>query len=467
MEEKFKFTTEFQWDLIRYILIDKNGNRALKKVKDTYFTLIEHQVIVFSIQNYYKRHHTIPGETMLREEISILLNSKKYVDLVTKPEQMEILRLVKPLYVGIVKDGDKIYELCKQFHSYTRFKDSIEEVDINDFQSYQKYIRNLQESLRDDDEKEIATENLLFSNINQRQLNRQLNKTVVPTPFKQINDLTSADGMEKGSIIVLLDKQKKGKTAALVNVARGYAKMKKNCLWIEFESSRNEILTRMEQSVMSLSKKDVLSGNFDKKIQRRFRKYKRLGSEIVVVRLMSLVDDANSIQDVIDEYYREHGIRFNVLIIDFVALMASISKKTDDTSRIFNAYLDLNNLVIKNDIDHCWTANHVTREAAKARMRTRYLSTDTAKAIDINRHVHAIYGLNRTEEEEEAGLQRMELVEQRDGKPSGRAVFKVDLDKQRMDELSINGRKEYDEMYINILESNIEKTQKSRSTDDL
>ena len=54
-------------------------------------------------------------------------------------------------------------------------------------------------------------------------------------------------------------------------------------------------------------------------------------------------------------------------------------------------------------------------------------------------------GLNSTPEEEEHNIMRMEVVVQRDGPPSGRIMFNMDPDRQRMKEFSREARAKYDE----------------------
>jgi len=444
MKNKFKFTIEYQFDLLRYIVLDKNGVAALNKIEDTFFTLTEHAVIAHAIKLYYKKNQRIPGETILRELISNTLNTKQFIDLVTKDEQSEIIKLMTPLYGGILRDGDEIYRLCKEFSSYTKLKDLLENMDIEDFNSYQSFSKQISTAIEDQDEVDDSKTSFLFNDIKSRQFRRQENKTVHPTPFRQLNKLTNAGGYETGSIIVLLDKEKKGKTGMLINIARGYARMKKNILYVDLENGKDSILTRLEQSFTGLNKLDVLNGQFDKKIQRKVRKYMRVGAEIIVERLPALTTDADSIQALMDRYYRMYGIRFDILIIDYLGKMGSLSKKTDDFGRISDAYMDVANLCDKNKIEHCWTANHVTREGAKARMTSKYEATDIAKCIDIVRHVHAIFGLNRTPEEEEEGFLRMELVEQRDGVPNGRAVFSANMETQQFKEIGVQARRDYD-----------------------
>ena len=453
-DNKFKFTIEYQWDLLRYTVQDRNGENALNKYDDDYFTLIEHQVIAHSLKTFYKKNKKIPGETMLREVIYSTLNSKEYASLVTKDEQNEILSLVKPLYHTIVEDGDIVYKKCKDFRRHIRVKKLVEDIDINDFTKYDLFLSQLGVALTDEDEDEDYRSSFLLDGIKERQFKRQEKKTIFPTPFKQINQLTNAGGYEKASILVVLDKQKKGKTAMLANAARGYLKMKKKILIVDLENGKDNIFSRLEQGIMRITKSELLSGDYDIQIQKRFRKYRRLGGEIVVLRLPALVTTCDDLQRHIDKLYNKFGFRPDELIIDYAAKMGSISKKDDERNRISDVFLELSNLAIKNDIEHIWTANHVTREGAKARMKTKYVGEDIALCIDIVRHAQAVFGLNRSPEEEEANFFRLEIVEQRDGQPEGRAVFIMDMNTQRADELSTSERKQYDEAFYNKIGGN-------------
>lgn len=450
-ETKFKFTEEWQWDLLRFTVQDKNGEKALRKYEDNYFTLIPHQVIAYCIKQYNKKEGRIPGETMLREYLVKTLTSKKFVNLVTKSEQREILTLVKPLYIDPVIDGDMLYENCKEFSSYVKLKEIIESIDINDYAKYNQFAKQVQNAIADEDRVEDMGSSFLLEDIKNRQLVRQEKPTTFPTPFRQINELTNNNGYEGASIMVILDKQKKGKTMTLVNLARGYLKMRKKILIIDLENGKQSIFFRLEQSIMGLSKKEVASGEFDNQIQRRFRKYKRLGGEIVVERMPALTTTAHDIQKLMDDYYRQYGIQFDIIIVDYLAKMGSISGKSEDRLRISEAYLDMGNLAEKNKIEHVWTANHVTREGAQKRQKTRYQGEDIANCIEIVRHASAIFGLNRGPEEEENGFFRLEIVEQRDGQPNGRAVFNLDMSIQRAEELTVKQRKVYDEDFFSKL----------------
>jgi hypothetical protein len=445
MNNRFKFSTDWQYDLLKYTIMDKHGFKALNLYDDTYFTLIEHQLIAFALKKYYKSKRKLPrNKNVFNEFLSNVIKSQRFNEDLTKSDIDHINVLVDDLFTGYVKDGDEILDDCRKFVSYIDMKDLVESMDINDFNQYDGFVKKASKIISNRDINKKDKGQFLVRDIKERQFHRQDRGSILPTPFRQVNKSTNAGGYSKGSIIVILDKPKRSKTAALVNVARGYLRLRKKVFIVDLENGMDEYFSRVEQSISNKSKKDILSGNYDKDVQKIIRKYKRLNTELYIKRFPAY-SDMNDVEAELEYIYREFGIKFDVIIFDFMALMASLTKAQDDVKRISDVYLEASNLAHKFDIDHIWTAHHITRPA-EARMATRYQENDIAKCIDIIRHTQAIWGLNRSVDEDEQGILRWELVTQRDGVPSAKALFQVNQETQRMMEFTQAQRDEYDKI---------------------
>lgn len=442
---KFSFDLHFQEEAIRFILSNDDGISGLSYVKSSYFAVLSNVVIVYAIEKCFKKYARVPSLPLLLELIREVFGERDFREAFTKVERKEIVVLAKDLYKKPARDGDVLLEKLAKFASYVELRDTVEKLDLDNFSSYDRFSIDAAKAISIADPTNLQPKGLyLIKDIKDRQLQRQSQELVISTPFYQLNRLTSAGGYTPGSIIVLLDKPKRLKTTFLVNVARKYLAAKKRILYIDMENGEGEIMTRLEQSIGRVNKLDIIKGRKDKEIQKVLRRYRRLGGEVHVRRIPAF-STAHDIQIIIDEIYRKEGIKFEILIIDFLALMGSLSQKMDDFGRISDAYLDIANLVLKNNIEHVYTANHVVRSAAK-RQSSKYVGDDIAKCIDIVRHAQSILGLNRTETEFENNIVRLEIVEQREGKPSGRAYFRVDIETQRVDELT---RKEIDMLKAN------------------
>ena len=447
---KFSFTTEFQLEILRFLVQDKDGGLVVKRVKPSYLVLIEHSIIAEGLVKFFKKNNKVPSKNILKQEIKELLEGKNYVDLVTQEDIPNINRIIDDLYNTPLQDSEYIRNKIYQFSTYVEMKNLNESFDLENFDQYEEYSKKFDRILRNSKPKTEDEPLYLIRDLAQRQFKRKVDPDVIPSPYKQLNDLTNAGGFPSGSVLVLLDKPKAKKTFFLVNLAKGYLRMKKSVLYIDTENGKNQIMDRMIQSSINVSKKDLYTGDFDKKEASHIRKLSRFGVELVIERVPAMITDCNYIRDLIDKL-RSQGINIQVVIIDYAAKLASIARDKEDFDRISNVYVDIQNLANEENLDCIWTANHITREGAKHR-ETRYEENDISGAISIVRNAQGIYGLNATPQEEAEGIQRLEIVVQRDGLPFGRAVFKVDVEHQRAVELTKEQRKAYDEVYGSALD---------------
>lgn len=442
---KFTFSCDFQLEILRFILQDKEGGLTLKRVKPGYLTLIEHSVIAEATLKYYKKKSKIPSQNILKEVVKELLESKEYVDLVTKDDIPNINNIIDNLFKVPLKDRDFIQEKIYEFATYVEMRNLNNSFDLNDFSRYEEYYKKIDKILQRSKPKKDDQPLYLIRDIIERQFKRQADPAIIPSPYRQMNKLTNAGGFPAHSVGVLLDKPKARKTFMLVNLALGYMRMKKSVLYIDTENGKDQIMDRVIQSSIGKTKKEIYSGEFDSLEAKHIRKLQRFGVEMVIERVPAMVTDCNYIQSLIRKLAQQ-GIFIKILIIDYAAKLASIQGDRDDFERISNVFVDIQNLAESEDLDMVWTANHITREGKKHRT-SRYDENDIAKCVDIVRHTQVIYGLNATEDEEKDGIQRLELVVQRDGLPTGRCLFKVDIEKQRAKEFTIEERKKYDEVY--------------------
>lgn len=447
---KFSFTTEFQLEILRFLVQDKDGGLVVKRVKPSYLVLIEHSIIAEGLVKFFKKNNKVPSKNILKQEIKELLEGKNYVDLVTQEDVPNINKIIDDLYNTPLQDSEYIRDRIYQFSTYVEMKNLNESFDLENFDQYEEYSKKFDRILQNSKPKTEDEPLYLIRDLAQRQFKRKVDPDVIPSPYKQLNDLTNAGGFPSGSVLVLLDKPKAKKTFFLVNLAKGYLRMKKSVLYIDTENGKNQIMDRIIQSSINVSKKDLYTGDFDKKEASHIRKLSRFGVELVIERVPAMITDCNYIRDLIDKLSSQ-GINIQVVIIDYAAKLASIARDKDDFDRISNVYVDIQNLADEKTLDCIWTANHITRDGAKHR-ETRYEENDISGAISIVRNAQGIYGLNATPQEEAEGIQRLEIVVQRDGLPFGRAVFKVDVEHQRAVELTKEQRKAYDEVYGSALD---------------
>lgn len=452
---KFSFTPDFQLEILRFIIQDKEGGLVLGRLKPSYLVLIEHSLICEGILKYFKKTKKIPSQNVLKEVIKEMLESKAYVDLVTKDDIPTIERTIKNLYSIQLSDSEYIKEKIYKFSTYVEMKNLNDSFDLDNFEQYEEYSKKIEKVLQKSKPKKEDEPLYMIRDVTERQFKRQSEPSVVPCPFRQLNDLTNAGGFPVASVNVILDRPKAKKTFFMVNLARGYLRMKKSVLYIDTENGQEQIMDRFIQSSINKTKKELYSGDYDKLEAKHLRKLARFGVELVVERVPAMITDCNYIRELIIKL-RNQGINIKVLMVDYAGKLASIARDKEDFDRISNVYIDIQNLAEEMDLDIVWTAHHITREGKKHRT-TRYDENDISGSIAIVRNAHTIVGLNSTEQEEKDDILRCELVVQRDGLPSGRALFKCDVERQRCVEFTKEQRKQYDEIYGEKLEESLKK----------
>ena len=442
MSAKFEFDVDHQWEIIKYILLDKDGYKALQLVKEDFFSLTEQQLVIHTLKGFFKKKGRIPKNNVnLKYEIKRVSRTQKFATLLKSSDLDDLLKQVDSLYRSTIKDGQDILDNCKNFASFTAVKRVLEDFDISNYGGYTDNIKKLQKAIVTGEAAENEKGLFLVDGWRQRQVRRRLDPGTIPTPFKQLNRSTNSGGYIKGSLITVIDKGKGGKTSFLVNVGRGYMSQRKKIFVADLENGAYSYATRFDQSLIRMDKESLVGPEAESRLSKLYRKYARLGCEVLIHRFPAGTT-ANQISSFLDEIYSDTGIKFEICIIDYIGLMGSNSGQNDDTARISEAYVDVKNLAEHWGFDIVWTGHHVNREGEKRR-QSKYEPNDTAKCIDIHRHVDAMLGLNQNSSEKEAGVFRLEVVDQRDGVGDARAYFWVNIAHQRWDEFSKSQLDEY------------------------
>lgn len=440
---KFQFDIEFQKEVLHYIVKEVWGYQALKFFNYDTFELIEHQVIAYGLNKYFKKFKKIPNKPLFREFLREVFNSSTFEQLMDNDLKKIVLEIVEEIYKEPLTDAEIVFNKIRLFKQFTELKNLHEEADFHNFNidQFAQLSGKINKALHIGDEQDDQDGTFIARDIADRQFKRKIKSNIKPTPYWQLNQTTNAGGYSIGSLICIIGKAKWFKTGALVNWGAADMKTRKKIAYIDFENNEEPLSVRAEQKLAKLTKKDILSGEHDRRIQKLLRQYKRIGAEVVIKRFPAYVTTFEDIQQWYDKIKLKYGITFDGFIFDYLGLMGSISRKKEEKDRISDVYVDAKNFLEFNQIPYGLTGHHI-KDEGHVRIGTKFKPTDTAKCLDIHRHVDALIGLNQNEEEKEAGVIRMEIIDQRDGK-EGSCLFWINFEQQTMEEFSKKQVKEY------------------------
>lgn len=453
--EKFRFGVDFQEAILHYTITDSNGLKIIDLYDDTYFTLTTHAIIAYCLKKFFKKKKRMPSQVVFKELLRKYYINNRGGNLVTEQDKIEVDRVIEKIYSQPLKDSDVILEETVNFARYVKFKAELENVDITDYNQYASVADRLKAAQNiglADDPNEFGV--MLVRGMEERAHRRDEDHLVFPTPIYQLNKLLNGGGTTQGNVFMLVSQAKRFKTGTMINLARGYLKKKKKILYVDLENGEKAITLRAEQSMMNQEQEAILSGKFDNRMIQLFKKYRRLGAEMNVKRFPAYTTTMGDIQAYCDKVYLKFGYKFDVVFIDFGDLLGSISGKKEEYDRINDAFVDMKNFADFNKLECLWTASHVTREAGKRR-GTKYEQNDLAKCIDKIRHVDCAIGIQENDSEIQNGVQRWEIIDQRNGAQFGKCLFWADIRKQSLKEFTPEQVQEYMEQMGENIEAKI------------
>ena len=432
----YQFDIDYQQEILQFTVTDlRYGFKAVPLFESHYFTTIEHSLIAEGLKRYYAKRFTVPSQAVLKEELRQMFRLKQYQSLMDSGDKEKIFKLVKRIYARPVKNAADIYEGCKSFAQYSAFKSELEDIDINDPSQYANYVSrihkaiNLGTALTDD--KPL----FILADMKSRIVRRKDNPPGFPTPFWQLNQLLNNGGTSKGNVIVIMAPAKRYKTGVILNLARGYLKKGKVTFVADLENGKDSLGTRVDQGIANVDRKQLLSQEYDAKLLKMGRQYRRFGGEIIIQRFPAGTT-ALTIQAEMKKIRDEYGItQIHNLIIDYPDVMGDTKNTQDETRRISQAYIDIKILADAEQLESCWCPSHINREGDNKQGK-KFKANDISKAIDKVRHADMILGINQDEDEREAGILRIEVIDQRDGLQQGAIYCFADIAKQRLKEFN-------------------------------
>lgn len=449
MEEiKFTFDPSFQREILRFALTDiKYGFKAVVLFESHYFTLTEDAIIAEVIKRYYNKRYSVPSYPIFLEEFKNLMRLKQYKNLVTEDDKKKIRSIVRRLYKKPAKDPETIYEACQRFAQFSALKSVLEEIDIFNYNSYPEISPKIQKAISLGNSLKEDKGMFVLSDVKSRIIRRKDRPPGHPTPWWQLNATMNAGGTMEGTIIVLLAPAKRFKTGFLVNTAIGNLKQGRVTLHWDMENGEDAISTRADQSLINVDRKTLLSEDreIENKLFKKIRQYKRFGGEYIIRRAPA-GSTAGDISNYITWVWENYNIKVTDLICDYPDIMKPLSgDRKSDTDNISQVYIDLKNIANEHGLINVWCPSHVNREGDKIQNK-KFKATDTAKSMDKIRHADIILGIQQDDAEKEAGIIRLEIIEQRDGKPDGSIYLWAHLDTQRVKEFTRQEVKEIEEL---------------------
>lgn len=223
----------------------------------------------------------------------------------------------------------------------------------------------------------------------------------IPFDLETLNDITLG-GVTKKTLSIILAGVHVGKTLSLCHLAAGYARLGYNVLYLSMEMGEDEILQRIDANMMKTPMPMLESlgkQSFMKRIH--YLRSKNYG-KIKVIQYPTGLANTSHFRNVISELNIKVGFKPDVVMVDYVGIVASARLKMGVTNSHF--YLksvaeELRAMAIELNVA-CWSAMQLTRSG----MSTNDVEmTDIAESIGIPGVCDFMLAATRNEEMDALG----------------------------------------------------------------
>ncbi len=393
----------FQMKVISSLLTHKEFLQNINDVlSDEYFSNPAHKWIINEILKYYDKYHTTISIDILKVEMKKLDND------VLKVSVKEQLR---EAYKSDVEDLEYVQEefstFCKNQQLKKALLNSVDLLKAGDYDSI-KYL--IESAMKAGQDKNIGHEYKKDTESRYREDHR----TIVPTPWQQINDLIQG-GLGNGDLGLIFGNPGGGKSWTLVALGGFAVKLGYNVIHYTLELSESYTGRRYDafftgHPVDSLEKHkqevEEITAN--------------LPGELIIREFPMGKTTLNTIEAHINKV-TDLGIKPDLIIIDYIDLLSTRKKNVDRKGEIDDIYTNTKGLARQLNIP-IWSVSQVNRAGAKDNIIE---GDKAAGSYDKMMITDLSISLSRKKEDKVNGTGRLHIMKNRYGMDG--LTFNVDV----------------------------------------
>ena len=433
MEE---YGAPFQMKVISALLTHKEFLQSIEDVlSDEHFSNPAHKFIINEILKYYEKYHTTISLEMLKVEMKKLDNE------VLKVSVKEQLR---EAYKTDASDLEYVQEefstFCKNQQLKKALLSSVDLIKAGDYDSIKHMIESAMKAGQD---KNIGHEYKKDTESRYREDHRM----IVPTPWNKINTLIQG-GVGNGDLALIFGNPGGGKSWTLVALGGHAVKLGYNVIHYTLELSESytgrrydAYFTGIPVDQLDVNKDRVESALADLKGELIIREFPMGKTTITTIE--------NHIKKV-----RDMGIEPDLILIDYIDLLSSRSKRADRKEEIDDIYVSTKGLARELNLP-IWSVSQVNRAGAKDNVIEGDKAAGSYNKIMIS---DICMSLSRKKEDKVDGTGRFHVMKNRYGGDG--MTFDVDVN-------TSNGHIEIGEEYDEEADTVQHKTKNINDFDNL
>jgi len=406
---------DFQRNILKYLLSDREGKQYIPLIEPNFFELNEDKVIFGLVKDYVKEYHQQPSE--------VNLNHFFELQAVGQPDELieQVRYAISDIYAIDIKDfalpRAEIIQHIKNKKVKEFLSENILEKDNPKFvEKTLKFFDKVNKIGVQGTEQSEGIWLLKSGKVFKRQSYESH-----PCCFPSVNASTAKKGFATPELIGWAADPKLGKTVTLINLAVGFLKDGLKVYYADFENGKEDIAMRIQQCIAEATYEEIQNGDIDEILMEQMGRIKKYGGEIVVQKFMGRFSTLNDVEADL-ERLKDEGFVPNVIMWDYLDLVTSADKSIKDDTKISQDVAHHAIRIHEKYNCHGHTPTQVVRGAiGKTNVGMGDLGRDIGKAHNY----HACFHLAQTPEEALEDTGRIRVVFQRMGDKFGEFPVRI------------------------------------------
>lgn len=432
-------TTEFQLNVLKYILQRREGSNYLDLLPSTFFDSDEYRLAFDIIKQYKKLYMAMPSRVNLVEYLDIVRRTSRTE--LSSERLSEFSLLIGSLYIPLPEDTNILREAVVRYAQIQKtkalFKDygvklfDESESNASFFDDMLSDVRKIVDLARAGEKREI------FSITRDYKRRNLVQNAGYPTKIPFMNSCQSAGGFVPGELVIVLAPPKNGKTTFMMNLAAGYGADGYKVLYIDTENGMQR-LKQMAYQTISLVTSGTIYRNsdyFNSVLDKVMLRYKALGGDLRLACLPPKVSTMADVEAIIQQVIEEDGYVPQIVFIDYLDNLKSMYPVQDERKGIQAVYMDCKRMAMNEDRPYVvFSPSQINRiGASKARFTSKDIAEDYAKVGNAD----SVWGYLRDTTNKADNTALLFPLDNRNGKDYGEIILYHDPNIYLIEELEV------------------------------
>jgi replicative DNA helicase len=233
-------------------------------------------------------------------------------------------------------------------------------------------------------------------------------RQTIPTGITVLDNVTGG-GLGKGEVGLILSPSGVGKTTILSKIANTAYENEKNVLQIIFEDSENEV-KRKHYTIWSKIPLNEINGRLNETIQKVENKINTIsGGKLVIKRFTEDNTTIPNIKNWIIRYQKKFGLKFDLIVLDYLDCVESYQKTQDRTEAEFMVIKSFINLAAELNIP-AWSATQGNRGSFGSKSVDAIHQGGSIKRIQ---KVHFVMSIAKPDDMKETDMANIKIIKAR------------------------------------------------------